>query len=140
MAPERARGFSLLEAIVALAILAATGIALFAAMSQSLQMVQRAESARQADGALRNAVAWIEQVNPMAQPQGEQPLGGDWVLRWDSRLVEPETDGETGYLEPGLYRLGLYDMTLTLVRDGTVEREVHVRRAGYEQVREAWRP
>ena len=52
------RGFSLLEAIVALAILATAGLALFAAMSQSVQMVARADAAlyaAKADG--RNRVA-----------------------------------------------------------------------------------
>ena len=57
--PHVPRGFSLLEAIVALAILATAGLALFAAMSQSVQMVARAENARLSDSAVRNAVAWI---------------------------------------------------------------------------------
>ena len=133
---RRARGFTLLVAIVALAILAAAGMALFAAMSQSLQMVRRAEAAREADAALRNALAWVEQVNPMEQPSGEQVLGGGWLLRWRSDPVEPPRDGETGFLQPGLYQVGLYDMTLTLVRDGDVRREAELRRAGYVQVRE----
>ena len=133
---RRARGFTLLEAIVALAILAAAGMALFAAMSQSQQMVRRAEAAREADAALRNALAWVEQVNPMEQPSGEQVLGGGWLLRWRSDPVEPPRDGETGFLQPGLYQVGLYDMTLTLVRDGDVRREAELRRAGYVQVRE----
>lgn len=121
---------------MALAILAAAGMALFAAMSQSLQMVRRAEAAREADAALRNALAWVEQVNPMEQPSGEQVLGGGWLLRWRSDPVEPPRDGETGFLQPGLYQVGLYDMTLTLVRDGDVRREAELRRAGYVQVRE----
>ena len=133
---RRARGFTLLEAIVALAILAAAGMALFAAMSQSLQMVQRAEAARDADAALRNAVAWMEQINPMEQPSGEQAIGGGGSLHWRSDLVEPPRDGETGYLQPGLYQLGLYDMTLTLVSDDEVRHEARLRRAGYVQVRE----
>ena len=121
---------------MALAILAAAGMALFAAMSQSLQMVRRAEAAREADAALRNALAWVEQVNPMEQPSGEQVLGGGWLLRWRSDPVEPPRDGETGFLQPGLYQVGLYDMTLTLVRDGDVRREAELRRAGYVLVRE----
>lgn len=130
----RARGFTLLEAIVALAILAAAGMALFAAMSQSLQMVRRAQDARDADAALRNALAWSEEINPMQSPRGEQALG-DWDLRWSSEPVEPPRDGTTGYLQPGLYQVGLYRLHLQLWRDGAMQREVEMRRAGYRQVR-----
>lgn len=128
------RGFTLLEAIVALAILAAAGMALFAAMSQSLQMVRRAQQARETDAALRNALAWTETINPMASPRGEQALG-DWELRWTSEPVEPVHDGATGYLEPGLYQVGLYRLHVELWRNGALQREVELRRAGYRQVR-----
>lgn len=137
MRPDRGRtrGFTLLEAIVALAILAAAGLALFAAMSQSLQMVQRAQRAREADAALRNALAWSEEINPMVKPRGEQPLG-DWNLRWSSEPVEPPRDGATGFLQPGLYQVGLYRLHLELWRDGSLQREVVFNRAGYRQVRQ----
>lgn len=129
------RGFTLLEAIVALAILAAAGLALFAAMSQSLQMVRRAQDAREADAALRNAIAWSERLDPMDTPDGEQALGGGWRLQWHAALVEPLHDGATGYLQPGLYQLGLYDLQLELWRDGVLRREATLRRVGYRQVR-----
>ena len=135
MSRRGARGFSLLEAIVALAILATAGLALFASMSQSVQMVARAENARLADSAVRNAVAWMETVNPMETPQGEQELG-DVTLRWTAQLAEPERDAMTGYLQPGLYRLGLYDVRLELLQDGQPLTETVVRRVGYRQVRE----
>ena len=133
--PRIPRGFSLLEAIVALTILATAGLALFAAMSQSVQMVARAENARLADSAVRNAVAWMETVNPMETPQGEQRIG-EVTLRWSAQLVEPERDAMTGYLEPGLYRLGLYDVRLELEQDGRPLADTVLRRVGYRQVRE----
>lgn len=133
---NRVRGFSLLEAIVALTILAAAGLALFAAMSQSLQMVGRAERAREVDSALLNAVAWMETVNPMETPRGEQAFG-DFRLQWQSEPIEPVRDGTTGFLQPGLYQVGLYRVRLALTRDGVLEREEILRRVGYKQVRQA---
>ena len=133
--PRIPRGFSLLEAIVALTILATAGLALFAAMSQSVQMIARAENARLGDSAVRNAVAWMETVNPMETPQGEQRIG-EVTLRWSAQLVEPERDAMTGYLQPGLYRLGLYDVRLELEQDGRPLADTVLRRVGYRQVRE----
>lgn len=129
------RGFSLLEAIVALTILASAGLALFAAMNQSVQMVARAENSRLADSAVRNAAAWMETVNPMETPTGEQSLG-EISLRWSSELAEPVHDSMTGYLQPGLYQVGLYDVRLELSRDGKHLAEATIRRVGYKQVRE----
>lgn len=135
MARTAEAGFSLLEAVVALAILAAAGMALFAAISQSIQMLGRAESARAQDAALRDALAVIGQVNPMETPRGEESLGS-FAMRWDSRLVEPELDGATGHLQPGLHRLGLYEVRIELLQGTATVREAVVRRSGYRQVRE----
>lgn len=136
MPPEtRARGFSLLEAIVALAILAGAGLALFASMSQSLQMVGRAERAREADLALRNALAWVERINPMESPDGTRQIGG-YVLHWRAQPLEPPRDGATGYLLPGLHEVGLYRMQLELWRDGALVRDAALSRIGHRQVRQ----
>ena len=129
------RGFALLEAIVALAILAAVGMALFAAINQTVQLVGRAETAREADSALLNAVAWLQTVNPSQQPEGTQQLD-DVQLHWTSQLVEPALDGSTNSLVPGLYKIGLYDMHLELRRGDVVLADATVRKVGYVQVRE----
>lgn len=132
--PSSERGFSLLEAVVALAILAAAGLALFAAMGQSMQMVGRAEDSRTADAAMRNALAWVEQLNPMETPSGELQFL-PYTVSWTSALVEPARSSATGYLQPGLHDVGLYRLHLVLRRDSVVVREFDVRRIGYRQVR-----
>jgi len=134
-AMNKTHGFSLLEAIVALAILAAAGLAPFASMSQSLQMVNRAERAREVDSALLNAVAWMDTVNPMERPQGEQSFG-EFTLQWQSEPIESVRDGVTGFRQPGLYQVGLYRVRLELMRDGVLERGETLRRVGYKQVRQ----
>lgn len=132
---RRSDGFTLLEAIVALAILAAAGLAMFAAMTQSMQMLRRAQEARAVDGALRNALAIAERIDPMERSTGEQDLGA-YRLRWRAMPVEPLRDNTTGYLEPGYYRVGLYDLRLELWRDGAIARSVDVRRSAWRQVRQ----
>lgn len=134
MGSRVARGFSLLEAIVALAIVATAGMVLFAGMNQSVQMAMRAENSRKADTAKRNALAWMETVNPAQVPSGEKQLG-DMSLEWKSEPIEPPRDAMTGYLQAGLYEIGLYDVTIDIRTDG-VSSSFNLRKVGYKQVRE----
>ena len=137
MRPER--GFTLLEAIVALAVLAAAGLALFAATSQAMQMVGRAESARRLDAASRDALARLEAIDVVAESRGRFEAGG-FDAEWRAEPVEPPRPNSTGFLEPGLYEVGLYAVRLELREAGRIERTLDVRRAGWRQVREPVAP
>lgn len=130
-----AQGFTLLEATVALAVLAAAGLALFAAFNGALRMLDRAERSRQTDVGIENALAWLETVNPMQVDHSEQELG-DYRLRWRADMVAPARDNDTGFLRPGLYQVALYRLRCQLWRDGRLEREFELRRVGYRQVRQ----
>lgn len=127
-------GFTLLEAIVALAILAAGGMALFAALNTSLRSIERIEAATRLDTATQNALSRLEVLNPMLQPEGDEALG-EWRMRWRAIPVEPPKDGLTDYLRPGYYEVGLYRVEVELVSDARVERRFQVRKAGWQQVR-----
>lgn len=129
------RGFALLEAIVALAILAAAGLALFTALSQSLQMIARADAAMARAELSRSALALIDAIDPMAWPQGSM-LMGEFSLTWRAELLEPAEGNATGTLATGFYQLGLYDLNCRVV-DGNQEiYRFVVRKVGYRQVRE----
>lgn len=129
------RGFALLEAIVALAILAASGLALFAALTQAMQMVNRAEQARERATVKRNVLAFVDTLDPVAKSSGSTRMG-QYDLVWRSRLVEPAEDAATGTLEPGLYEVGLYTVEFRVLMDGELFEEFSVRKAGWRQVRE----
>jgi len=106
----RTRGFGLLEAIVALAILAGAGLALFSWIGQNFIDVRRIEEA-QARAALQlTAMAMVANVNPVAEPKGERRVG-TVLVKWDSTLVEPLryslpfAGGASPRWQVGLYRL-----------------------------------
>jgi len=134
-ARRRADGFSLLEAIVALAILTAAGLALFAALHGALRGLDRADAAARLDTVTGNALALLETRNPMLEPEGEAVLG-DYRVEWRATPVEPVREGLTDYLQPGLFDVGLYDIELLISRDGRIERRLTLRRVGYRQVRQ----
>lgn len=127
-------GFTLLEAVVALTILASAGLALYASLNSSLIMVDRAARSQRTDVAVMNALAWLETINPMLTPEAEENLG-EYQLRWRAELIEPVRQGETGYLQPGHYDIGLYRVRAELWLDGERAREFEVRRVGYRQMR-----
>jgi len=134
MRPD-ARGFTLLEAIVALAILTAGTMALFAALNGALRSIERAEAAARLDTATLNAIALLETVNPMQQPEGEEQIGAVRV-QWRATLLEPSGPMLTDYLQPGLFDVGLYDIAVVLEVDGRIERRFVLRRAGWVQARQ----
>lgn len=132
---RRERGFTLLEAIVALAILAAGTMALFAALNGALRSIERAEAAARLDTATANAIAFLEAVNPMQRPRGEAVLGVH-RLRWTTTLVAGPTDTQTDFFQLGLYEVALYDVRVELWRGTRLDGRFVLRRAGWRQVRE----
>lgn len=127
-------GFTLLEAIVALAILAAGGMALFAALNTSLRSIERVDAAARRDTATQSALSRIENLNPMLQPTGDEPLG-DRRMRWTATPVEAPRNGLTDYLQPGYYEVGLYRVEVELLSGTQVDHRFVVRKAGWRQVR-----
>ncbi|MBV8033812.1 hypothetical protein [Roseateles sp.] len=103
-----ARGFGLLEALVALVLLAGTGAALFAWIGQNTRDASRLEEAR-ARAALRlQALALLESVNPQVDPQGERAIAG-LQLRWTSEQTELRRPSvPTQAMEPLRWKVALY--------------------------------
>ena len=131
---RRESGFTLLEAIVALAILAAGAMALFAALNGALRAIERADAAARLDTATENALDLLELTNPMHQPSGEAILG-EYTLRWRAAPILGPTDNLTDYLQPGLYEVALFAIDGELWLDGRVAGRFTLRRAGWRQVR-----
>jgi len=129
------RGFTLLEAIVALAILAAGTLAIHAAINGALRSLERAEAAARIDTAADNALSVLESINPMTQPAGAMDVGS-FDMRWNAKPIEGPTDNLTTYFQPGLYQVALYEIEVELWSEQRFEYRFSVRRAGWRQVRE----
>jgi len=103
-------GFSLVEALVALAVASMALLAVFALQQQLARGQQRHQAALELARLQRNALALTDELNPTLEPSGELVLAGGRRLRWSSRpLTPPRTqigipDGE-GRFEVRLYRV-----------------------------------
>lgn len=102
-------GFGLLEAIVALTLLAGTGVALFTWINQNLAAASRLRVHEQRAQLLLSAQALVETVNPMQAPNG-QLEAGDLALSWHAEAIEPPRANATFNPErpSGPWQVGLY--------------------------------
>ena len=133
--PKRTQsGFSLLEAIVAMVVMATAMLALYAWLSSSTLGLTRAQAQTRALADARTALALVETINAMLEPSGQRQLG-DIEVSWQATPVAPRRTGLTRAGKPSLYEVALYDMEVTVRRDGTTDETFTLRRAGFEAVR-----
>jgi general secretion pathway protein I len=108
------RGFSLLEAIVALTLLAVAGLALFSWINASFDGIARADAAQARAQAQSNALAYIQTINPMVRPVGETKLGS-LTVSWRAREIAPKIKPNEGSPDgTGNFMVALYDIELTM--------------------------
>ena len=123
------RGFTLLEAIVALILIASTGMALLNWINTNLMTLHRVQQVQQRHEAIRNALAFMDTINPLEKPQGDETVG-IYTFRWETQAVEQPKDGT------GLYQIGLYDTDIEVRLDDELLARFTMRNVGFKQVRQ----
>jgi len=130
---KRLAGFTLLESIVALAIFAASGMALYSLFNTNLIALNRTADVSRQVAVVRNAMDYLSFVNPHDTPDGEVELGGVGVA-WTSVLVEPVRQGRGPNGGLGMFNVGLYEVEFVVTDDGRSLGTWRLRVAGYEKV------
>ena len=128
------RGFTLLEAIVAMVVLASVGSALFAWLNTNLLTVHRIQTIQHRDEATRIGLEWMETVNPARQRQGSADFDG-YRIHWQGQPLQPPRNGSGLRGGQSLFQLTLYKMQVRVEPPGRPAVEFTLRRTGYEQVR-----
>lgn len=129
---HRHRGFTLLEAVVAMVLISGAGSALFAWINSELSALSRVQQSNARAEAMVNAIEFMHTVNPMLAPEGKVPLA-PYSLTWEAKTVTAVQDAANF----GLYQLALYDNTVTVLQaDGTRWFDFTLRQVGYKKVRE----
>ena len=109
-----ARGFGLLEAIVAIAILAGSGVALFSWINQNMQQAARLREREQQVRVQLSAQQLIETVNPMLSPKGQLVASG-LAVSWDASVLQPERRNAARQSDSGPWQVGLYALRVQAV-------------------------
>lgn len=129
-----ARGFTLLEAIVAMVIFSMGAFALYGWLSTNTITLQRIIDRRQAAELRTSALEAMRLVNPMEEPSGQRDIAGLRVA-WTSQPLAPPRASVTQVGLPNLYQVGLYQTEVRVLRGNTLQDEFNVRQVGYRQVR-----
>ena len=133
-AAERQAGFTLLEAIVAMVLLAITIMPLYEWVGRSLAgMARVADNAKQAEAQL-SAVSILSAVNPMEEPTGTVDSGSNRV-RWQSTPLSNPVDNSGYPRGVGLYQVALYRIRAEILRGDTLWFAFDVDQMGYHRVR-----
>ncbi len=120
---DRAQGFGLLEALVALTLMASAGVALFGWINSNLSTAARLRAHEQMQVQRQIAGAWLQSVDPWREPTGESSPMPGWRLRWqsfplsDATAVPPWTGGTKSAWEARLF-----DVQAELEAEGLTQR------------------
>lgn len=128
------RGFTLLEAIVALVIFSMTAIALFGWQATNLHTLERAEAHARNNTLVRSTLGLLAGVNPMLTPTGELPLGS-LTIKWTAKEVQPVKSGVTALGLPSIFDMGLFLLDVQVLDGDHLVTTFQVRQVGYKQVR-----
>lgn len=130
--PARPRGFTLLEALIALVIAATVLLGFYQAVGQSAATAGRLAARFDAAEAQRNLLEVARVVNPMKTPQGILALTG-YRVRWTATAIEEPRAAATIQGTSSAFRLGLYRLRLDLMppQEDRVLASVSVDRAGW---------
>ena len=133
-APRSVRGFTLLEAIIALVVFTMGAFALYGWLSTNVITLNRIRDRQQVEAAMHSALDMVRRGNPMETAGGRRELNGLEVV-WTSTLLEPAKPNVDQSGSPGIFSVGLYETHVRVSRDGRELRDFRVRQVGWKQVR-----
>ena len=130
-APRGEAGFTLIEAIVALVVLATVMVGFFAFLSGALNGAHRMELASVAYDHRTNALELATALNPMEVPEGTLNLG-KYRIHWTSTVIGDIRQSSRYPAGRGDFKVALYRMVFTFPDDVDVP-PIEVTRVGYHR-------
>ena len=132
----KARGFTLLEAIVALVIFSMAAIGIYGWINTSLITLNRLAEVAATEQVLNSSVERLKLVDMSKETSGRFEVNGYWV-DWKAEPMEPWKNGVTAAAGAiGLYDLALLNISLVFTRNDRSVGGYQYRHTAYKMVRE----
>ena len=133
-------GFTLLEGLVAIALLAGTMFAIFTLVGGVLSSANRVGRSNETVQVTLNALEVMSVINPMLEDTGKIDLG-PYTVSWKSAATTPVADGVGYPVGVSLYQLALYKTNVRIEGpQGTLLAAFDLRQVGYRRVRDPTPP
>lgn len=132
---RRQRGFTLLEAIVALTILSAALLGAYSWVSGNIQSLVKVRALALEEAAIKQALGVMESQDLATQPRGSYALR-DFQVDWDAVPVEPVHPGRSTVGGIGLYDFTLYQVDLQVFAREQLIAVPSLRMTQFQRVRE----
>ena len=126
-------GFTLLEAIVALVVFTMGALALYGWLSTNIITLDRIRARQQMELTMHSALDLVRRTNPMETPDGQREVGNLRVSS-SSVLLEPAKPNVVQSGRPGIFVVGLYQVSVRVSRNGQILQTFGVRQVGWKQV------
>jgi len=129
------RGFTLLEAIVALVLISTTGLALFAWINGNIITLSKIHDANERSEATANILEYMDRVNPMVKPEGTVSLG-PYSISWRSEAISNISEGANYPIGQSLYQMALYSTAVSVKTPENPDWfDLRLKQVGYKRVR-----
>jgi len=127
-------GFGLMEAIVALTLLAAAALPTALGLSAALTAARRTEAAMLELEMQTNALSALRAINPMALPEGMLDLG-PYRMVWRAVGIDQPLPAVTPLGESGVWLVQAFDVAVSVEDDRGVRAKLTARQLGFGPAR-----
>lgn len=132
---RKQRGFTLLEAMVALVIFSLAAMGIYGWVNANLISLNRLADLAANEQVLNSAVERLKLVNMSEETEGAFNVD-EYNVQWHADLVEPWHNGVTAAGAITIYDLALYEVKLVFIKDGRERGHFSYRNTVYKQVRQ----
>ena len=133
--PPREAGFTILESLIALAIIAVTLIPICDMQISLLEKVRRQDAVRQQVADIRNGLVLLQAINVMERPAGRIAIGSGRYLRW-SAVAETRVRRSLQFLQgEGSFDVALFRVSSRIEGGIGSTTSFEVEQVGWKQVR-----